>query len=141
RLAAEAGAKPGAARRLGRLVERHAIAARAPAPARRPAIDAGRLHAVDEEAVGTPVVRDDGIPPRGVVEIFVGRGGYLCCARHAVHARSIARARDRAISAACARITPHPTPLRRPSLTPRAASEILGPCPSPRISATPRARW
>src|SRR5437899_12172432 len=69
-LAALARAESGGAGGGRRVEERHALAPRAAAGARRPAVDAGRSDGIDEESVRRTVVSDDCVPARGVVELF-----------------------------------------------------------------------
>src|SRR5262245_31531075 len=90
RLASFACAESTLLRLVDGFEERDAIAARPPARTGRPAVDAGRVHGIDEHAVRPAVAAHHGLPAGGVVEVFGGlkRG-------HVLHGRSLAPRRDR----------------------------------------------
>ena len=101
RLAALAGAETGRARGVGRVEETHAIAARPPARAGRPAVDAGRGHGVHEPAVRRRVAGQHRVPGRGVGRAPTRSADRL---RQSIHAQRMEQTVARPPSAACDRI-------------------------------------
>src|SRR4029079_4358642 len=105
-MAALARAKSRGARRAGGVEEDHSIAARPPARAGWPAVNAGGRHGVDERAIAAFCARAHQ-PPTHVVVIRVPPDPIrtvLDC--HAIHARSIACAGGLQLSAPCDQILP-----------------------------------